>query len=203
MSDLDRITLVIESLPGNRAQVSTNIHTPTPGMRLETPAHALAIDALGWLGKQECVAGFVYALVEPMTRYCPGCGSIGPVDARYRDCCPDGSQARVIPQSLAEKCRDTFRLVVDAAPPAEGAPADPMDWPLPCDVTVGHGTMRKGVKLRTLVLGMKDLYQRATGNDADEVAARTPEQRAQQWLAVQTRIERATTAAQAGNGAAA
>ncbi len=52
-------------------------------------------------------------------------------------------------------------------------PADPMDWPLPCDVTVGHGTMRKGVKLRTLVLRMKSLYEMATGENADEVAGRS------------------------------
>ena len=56
------------------------------------------------------------------------------------------------------------------------APADPMDWPLPCDVTVGHGTMRKGVSLRTLVTRMKVLYEMATGNSADEVANRTPEE---------------------------
>ncbi|WP_428145139.1 hypothetical protein [Delftia acidovorans] len=45
-----------------------------------------------------------------------------------------------------------------AAPQAPAAPADPMDWPLPCDVTVGHGTIRKGCKLRTLVLRMQVLY---------------------------------------------
>lgn len=56
-------------------------------------------------------------------------------------------------------------------------PVDPMDWPLPCDVTVGHGTMRKGVSLRTLVLRMKTLYEMATGNDADVVAKRTSEER--------------------------
>lgn len=61
---------------------------------------------------------------------------------------------------------------------ADAARADPMDWPLPCDVTVGHGTMRKGVKLRTLVARMKVLYEMATGNNADEVASRTPEQNA-------------------------
>ncbi|WP_286998159.1 MULTISPECIES: hypothetical protein [Comamonas] len=60
MPQFERITLIIESLPGARAQVQVNIPTPTPGMRLETPAHALAIDALGWLGKQPAVAGFVY-----------------------------------------------------------------------------------------------------------------------------------------------
>lgn len=60
------------------------------------------------------------------------------------------------------------------APPT---PDDPMDWPLPCDVTVGHGTMRKGVALRTLVLRMKTLYEMATGNDADVVAERTPGER--------------------------
>ncbi len=56
-------------------------------------------------------------------------------------------------------------------------PADPMDWPLPCEVTVGHGTIGKGAPLRTLVSRMKVLYRMATGNDADEVQNRTPEQR--------------------------
>lgn len=82
---------------------------------------------------------------------------------------------------------------------AHAAPADPMDWPLPCDVTVGHGTMRKGVALRTLVLRMKGLYKMATGNDADEVAARTPEQRAELLAALQAQ---AAPAAQAVEPAA-
>lgn len=57
--------------------------------------------------------------------------------------------------------------------PEPGEPAhDPLDWPLPCDVTVGHGTMRKGVKLRSLVLRMESLYAMATGQDAKEVATR-------------------------------
>lgn len=60
---------------------------------------------------------------------------------------------------------------------ASGAPSDPMDWPLPCDVRVGHGVMRKGVRLGTLVARMKVLYEMATGASADEVAARTLEQR--------------------------
>lgn len=60
MPQFEHITLIIESLPGARAQVQVNIPTPMPGMRLETPAHSLAIDALGWLGKQPAVAGFVY-----------------------------------------------------------------------------------------------------------------------------------------------
>jgi len=59
----------------------------------------------------------------------------------------------------------------------EPTPVDPMDTPLPCDVTVGHGTMRKGVALRTLVTRMKVLYEMATGNNADEVANRTLEER--------------------------
>jgi hypothetical protein len=44
---------------------------------------------------------------------------------------------------------------------AQAAPADPMDWPLPCDVKVGSGTMHKGVPLRTLVLRMQMLHDRA------------------------------------------
>jgi hypothetical protein len=82
----------------------------------------------------------------------------------------------------------TAALAATPAPEA-AAPADPMDWPLPCDVTVGHGTMRKGIPLRTLVLRMKSLYEMATGNDADVVANRTPEERrrlADQFIAATT-----------------
>lgn len=60
---------------------------------------------------------------------------------------------------------------------AAGSPPDPLDTPLPCDITVGHGTMRKGVKLRTLVHRMKVLYQLATGFNADEMASRTLQER--------------------------
>ncbi|WP_233209910.1 hypothetical protein [Comamonas sp. 26] len=64
-----------------------------------------------------------------------------------------------------------------AAPVLAAQPEDPMDWRLPCDVTVGGGTIGKGCRLGTLVLRMKVLYKMATGEDADEVAARTVEQR--------------------------
>lgn len=49
---------------------------------------------------------------EQLVRYCPGCGSVGPVEGKYRDCCPDGGEARMIPAPLAEKCRDTFKIAV-------------------------------------------------------------------------------------------
>lgn len=42
-------------------------------------------------------------------------------------------------------------------------PADPMDWPLPCDVQVGAGTHKKGVPLRSLVARMKVLHGIALG----------------------------------------
>lgn len=42
-------------------------------------------------------------------------------------------------------------------------PKDPMDWKLPCDVTVGHGTISKGCSLRTLVTRMKVLHSIAVG----------------------------------------
>jgi hypothetical protein len=48
------------------------------------------------------------APAEVMTRYCPDCGSVGPVPATCRDCCPDGMHARMIPAKLAEQCRATF-----------------------------------------------------------------------------------------------
>lgn len=76
------------------------------------------------------------AVAEPLVRYCPGCGSVGHVDSKYRDCCPDGNEARMIPQALAQKCHDTFRLAVEgatAAPAAQGDAQDPLEgavlWP--------------------------------------------------------------------------
>ena len=40
--------------------------------------------------------------LEPLTRFCPGCGSVGDVPAKYRDCCPDGSHARVGQATVTE-----------------------------------------------------------------------------------------------------
>ena len=45
---------------------------------------------------------------EPMARFCPNCGRVGLVPESARDCCPDGSHARVIPKALAEQCHATF-----------------------------------------------------------------------------------------------
>jgi hypothetical protein len=61
------------------------------------------------------------ASAEPLARYCPGCGSVGPVEDKYRDCCPDGNQARMIPARLAEQCRDTFRLAIQPLLPDAAA----------------------------------------------------------------------------------
>lgn len=51
---------------------------------------------------------------ERLARYCPGCGSVGPVEGDYHDCCPDGDEARMVPAALAEKCRETFNIAVKA-----------------------------------------------------------------------------------------
>lgn len=58
---------------------------------------------------------------EPLVRYCPGCGSVGKVEKKYRGCCPDGAQARMIPRPLAEKCHDTFQLAIRELTGSNGA----------------------------------------------------------------------------------
>jgi len=60
-------------------------------------------------------AGAVMAstTAETMVRFCPGCGSVGAIDAKYLACCPDGDEARFIPQALAHKCRETFKMAID------------------------------------------------------------------------------------------
>lgn len=56
---------------------------------------------------------------EAMTRFCPGCGSVGPVPDTFKDCCPDGVHARDIPEPLAQRCRDLFYLALEANTAAE------------------------------------------------------------------------------------
>lgn len=49
---------------------------------------------------------------EPLVRFCPGCGSVGEIGDGYRDCCPDGNEARMIPEKLAGKCQDLFQTAL-------------------------------------------------------------------------------------------
>lgn len=89
-----------------------------------------------------------------------------------------------------------LKTTPEAAPVAPAPqPADPMDWPLPCAVTVGHGTMHKGVPLRTLIQRMKVLYEMATGNNADEVANRTPDELQERRNAFLEAVDKAVPAA--------
>lgn len=41
---------------------------------------------------------------------------------------------------------------------------DPLETPLPCDITAGHVTFRKGVHFRSVALRMQALYDLAVGN---------------------------------------
>jgi hypothetical protein len=49
------------------------------------------------------------------------------------------------------------------------AEADPLDIPLPVDVTIGGGTIRKGCSVRTLVLRMEALHRAAFGDEAEAI----------------------------------
>jgi hypothetical protein len=60
------------------------------------------------------------------------------------------------------------------------APADPMDWPIPCDITTGACTIRKGCKLRTVVTRMESLQRMATA----ALPKLSPEERQANWEAL-------------------
>lgn len=67
---------------------------------------------------------------EAVTRFCPGCGNVGPVPDPYHDCCPDGGKARMIPEPLARHCHDLFYLALsapgDALHPQRQSAIDPV-----------------------------------------------------------------------------
>lgn len=69
-----------------------------------------------------------------------------------------------------EKLRSLARMIpldcwssaiTEVADEMERERNDPLDTPLPCDITVGHVTIKKGVPLRTLVTRMQVLYDMA------------------------------------------
>lgn len=66
-----------------------------------------------------------------------------------------------------------LRAAAQVAAPA-AVPADPLDTPLPCDITVGAGTMRAGVPLRTLVARMKVWHDMAMESPLAQRAAAGP-----------------------------
>ncbi|KVQ85527.1 hypothetical protein WK07_04315 [Burkholderia multivorans] len=60
-----------------------------------------------------------------MIRFCPECGLLGDIPPGYEACCPDWSQARIVPKRFAELCAETFRLCVrQPFPESVAAPAD-------------------------------------------------------------------------------
>lgn len=75
------------------------------------------------------------APIEETIRFCPECGRLGDIPAGFEACCPDWSQARVVPKRFAELCAETFKLCVNQPFPqpapspaderAEGAKAQP------------------------------------------------------------------------------
>lgn len=83
-----------------------------PDSRADLFPTAEALKAYFPQAEPVAVHTFPLASTEPLVRYCPGCGSVGPVKSEYHDCCPDGGEARMIPTALAEKCRDTFKIAV-------------------------------------------------------------------------------------------
>jgi FtsZ-binding cell division protein ZapB len=129
---------------------------------LEAKLDAVGAGGVEPLRKRECLHQIaepapVVAQTEALVRYCPGCGSVGTVEGKYRDCCPDGNEARMIPQALAKKCHDTFKIAVDgllaqpqeAAPVAQAVPAEARQ--LHGDARLAHDQCRAVVSLANSV----------------------------------------------------
>lgn len=65
---------------------------------------------------------------------------------------------RIADSTALDGVADAIREVADEM---ERERNDPLDTPLPCDITVGHVTIKRGVPLRTLVTRMQVLYDMA------------------------------------------
>jgi hypothetical protein len=77
---------------------------------------------------------------EPARNFCPACGKRN--TGGIHTCSP--------------------QYAVEMSEPAQAQePVDPLDWPLPCDITVGCGTIKKGLPLRLLVTRMEVLSSMA------------------------------------------
>lgn len=58
-----------------------------------------------------------------------------------------------------------------AEPVAQRPPADPMAWPLPCDVVIGHMTHKRGTSLQSLVNRARTLADMVREHAAEKLAA--------------------------------
>lgn len=117
---------------------------------------------------------------EPVSakRYSPALGNTSNWDQQAPAIMEEdeiGEYVRFEDYALLERClfqmqNAAIQLAAASQGAQEAEPLDPMDWPLPCDVTVGAGTMRKGVSLRTLVMRMEVLHRMAMKNAAPAAA---------------------------------
>lgn len=106
------------------------------------------------------------AMSEPMARFCPGCGSVGVVPKKFRDCCPDGASARIIPASLAAQCHNLFQGAINnavqtATAQAVAVPAVPEGMQLmPVDPTLEMMSALTGQSDEWLLDGFRADYRR-------------------------------------------
>lgn len=95
-------------------------------MHVQEAAQALYAAAL-WIEARLSETGArVAALERPLVRYCPGCGSVGDIPSSFRDCCPDGSMAFMVPENFANQCHRTFQGAIKQTDSTVAAsPSDP------------------------------------------------------------------------------
>jgi len=79
---------------------------------------------------------------------------------------PKKASIEILERLAKENCSTTFatmcnyELIVSTASEYQ-EPENPLDMPLPCDIKIGAGTIKKGCKLSVLVHRMNVLYQMA------------------------------------------
>ncbi|WP_244119442.1 hypothetical protein [Burkholderia gladioli] len=62
------------------------------------------------LAKLDAAPAAPVAEQEEMIRFCPECGRLGDIPEGFQACCPDWSEARVVPKRFADLCAETFKL---------------------------------------------------------------------------------------------
>lgn len=157
------------------------------------PAVSLCADIDAALAKHSLSAQD--EVLTELVRYCPHCGLIGDPGDEYRDCCPDGAGACMVPKSFADQCRATFKVALAAAAPSPAVAPEPLPFVPPGYANEVDFLRQKLNDARTAIKAYQTALLTTADNEwrvratADESRVEKAEQYAQVALGIKDSLE--------------